>query len=209
MSDHPAAKPRASILRWLLWGAAILGVAAVVYIMAKSSSKPTPEIATGPAPPPAMKTVMEKLEHPADASPAPDYAFTDPAGKTIKVADLKGQVVVLNVWATWCGPCKLEMPTLAKLQAAYAGKPVSVVAVSIDKPDKVAEAKAFIAGHAPLKFYSDPQAKLPWALQPAAAGMPTTVLFGKDGLERGRVSGEANWNGPEARAVIDRVLAEG
>ena len=103
----------------------------------------------------------------------------------------------------------IEMPTLARLQAEYAGKPVQVVAVSIDKPDKLDEAKAFIAAHAPLKFYNDPSSKAPFLLKPEAAGMPTTLILGKDGLERGRVSGDADWAGPEAKAVIDRVLAEG
>lgn len=198
------------ILRWALWGAALIGVAGVLYITVKSSTKPTPEIHSGPvAEAPPAKTVMEKLEHPADGQPGPDFAFVDADGKTVKAADFKGKVVVLNLWATWCGPCKIEMPTLARLQAEYAGKPVEVVAISIDKPEKAAEARAFIAAHAPLKFYADPTAKMPFRMSPAAAGMPTTLILGRDGLERGRVSGEADWAGPEAKAVIDRVLAEG
>ena len=115
--------------------------------------------------------------------------------------------MVLNIWATWSAPCKLEMPTLAKLAKAYAGKPVAVVAVSIDKADALDQAKAFIAGNAPLGFYNDPEAKLPWALKPAANGMPTTIILGKDGLERGRISGEADWAGPGATATIDKLLA--
>jgi hypothetical protein len=100
------------------------------------------------------------------------------------------------------------MPTLATLAKTYAGKPVAVVAVSIDKPEAADAAKAFIAQNAPLAFYNDPEAKLPWALQPAANGMPTTIILGKDGLERGRISGEADWAGPGAKAVIDKLLAE-
>ena len=99
-------------------------------------------------------------------------------------ADFKGKVVVMNLWATWCAPCKLEMPTLATLAQTHAGQPVAIVAVSIDKPEALEQAKAFIAQQAPLKFYNDPEAKLPWALTPAANGMPTTVILGKDGLER-------------------------
>ena len=209
MSEHSGARPRGGFLTWALWGAALIGVAAVLYITVKSSTKPTPEIATGPLPPPAMKTVMEKLGHPADGQPAPDYVFQGPDGKPMKAADLKGKVVVLNLWATWCGPCKVEMPTLAKLQAHYAGQPLEVVAVSIDSPEKVAEAKAFIATNAPLKFYSDPASKFPFVVKPGVEGMPTTLLIGKDGRERGRVSGDANWAGPEAKAVLDRILAEG
>ena len=115
---------------------------------------------------------------------------------------------MLNLWATWCGPCKNEMPTLARLQAAYAGQPLVVVAVSIDKAEALDGARTFIAGLAPLAFYNDPAAKLPWALKPPAAGMPTTVIYGKDGLERGRISGEAAWSDPDAKAILDKVLAE-
>jgi thiol-disulfide isomerase/thioredoxin len=195
-------------LRWVLWGVALFGVAAVLYIIAKASSKPAPEIHAGPIPAVAIKTVAEKLSHPADGQPGPDYRFKDAGGKALRVADFKGQVVVLNLWATWCAPCKLEMPMLASLQAAYADKPVKIVAVSIDGPEKAPAARDFIAANAPLAFYIDDASKMPWALKPIATGVPTTVIYGRDGLERGRISGDANWSGPDARALIDRVLAE-
>jgi len=208
MSDHPAAKPRGGALTWALWGAALIGVAAVVYIMAQASTKPASEApAPAAAPAAAEHDVARKLEHPADGQAPPAYAFYDADGKKLTPADFKGKVVVMNLWATWCAPCKIEMPTLAKLAKTYQGKPVAVVAVSIDKPEALAEAKAFIARNAPLAFYNDPDAKLPWAITPAAAGMPTTLILGKDGLERGRISGEADWSGPGAKAVIDKVLA--
>jgi thiol-disulfide isomerase/thioredoxin len=177
--------------------------------MAQSVTKPTADKPVPTATAADTHSVAKKLEHPSDGASPPDYAFNDAAGKPLKIADLKGKVVVMNVWATWCGPCKIEMPTLAKLQAQYAGRPVVVVAVSIDKPEALAEAKAFIAQQAPLAFYNDPEAKLPWALKPPAAGMPTTVIYGKDGLERGRIAGEAAWADPDARKVIDKMLAEG
>jgi thiol-disulfide isomerase/thioredoxin len=213
MNDQSAAKPRGGILKWALWGAAAIGVAAVVYIIAQSSTKPVEtktDVATSGSVPTAPEThdVAKKLEHAADGVAPPAYVFFDAAGQKVTPADFKGKVVVMNIWATWCAPCKLEMPTLAKLAQAYAGKPVEVVAVSIDKPDALDQAKAFIAANAPLKLYNDPDAKLPWALKPAAGGMPTTLILGKDGLERGRVSGEADWAGPGAKAVIDKALAE-
>ena len=213
MNDQSEAKPGGAgptggFLKWALWGAALIGVAAVVYIMAQASTKPAPVTAANRTAPDAH-SVANLLTHPADGAPPPDYAFKDAAGKTLKIADHKGQVVVVNLWATWCAPCKVEMPKLAKLQAAYAGKPVTVMAVSIDKPDALDAAKAFIAQQAPLAFYNDPEAKLPWALKPGAAGMPTTVVYGRDGLERGRVSGEADWDGAAAHALIDKALAEG
>ena len=211
MNDQSAAKPRGGVLTWALWGAAAIGVAAVVYIPVQSMAKPPTQTEVASAGPvataPAEHDVARKLEHPADGVAPPAYAFVDATGKKVTPADFRGKVVVLNIWATWCAPCKLEMPTLAKLAAAYAGQPVEVVALSIDKPDAVEQAKAFIAGNAPLKFYNDPQAKFPWALKPNATGMPTTIILGKDGLEHGRISGEAEWGGPGAKAVIDKVLA--
>lgn len=208
MSEQ-SAETRGGILKWALWGVALVGVVAVVYITGKSAVMP--RSAQPPAKAVAAATsgdVAAKMEHPSDGQPGPDYAFLDAAGKPVKIADLKGKVVVLNLWATWCAPCKIEMPTLAKLQADYAGQPVAVVAVSIDKAEALDAARAFIGQHAPLSFYNDPEAKMPWALKPLAAGMPTTVIYGKDGLERGRVSGEADWGGAGAKRVIDKVLAE-
>ena len=194
-------------LQWALWGVAAIGVAAVLYIIGMSATKPAPTQPVAAPPASANHDVARKLEHVADGAAPAAYTFFDADGKPHTIADFKGKVVVMNLWASWCGPCKVEMPTLAKLQRDYAGKPVIVVAISIDKPDALQAAKSFFADQAPLAFYNDPEAKLPWALKPAAAGMPTTLILGKDGLERGRVSGDADWSGVGARAVIDKALA--
>jgi thiol-disulfide isomerase/thioredoxin len=206
MSDQSAAKPMGGFLKWALWGAALVGVAAVVYIIVMSSIKP--DQGSG-----ALKGLakgeMAKLVTTAAPAAPPANTFLDADGKPLHIADFKGKVAVVNLWATWCGPCVLEMPTLAKLQAEYAGKPVEVVAISIDSESALDKAKAFIAQHAPLKFYNDPNMKLPFSLTPPAAGMPTTVIYGADGVERARLSGGADWSGPDAKAVIDKVLAGG
>lgn len=203
-SGEEAAKPKRDPLKLALWGAAGLGVAAVVYIIAQASINPQgasdlKDLAKGE---------MAKLTVPAEAMHAPAASFLDSAGQTKRIADFQGQVTVVNLWATWCAPCVLEMPTLAKLAASYQGKPVQVVAISIDKGDEAEKAKAFIAKHAPLAFYHDPKMALPFAVKPAAVGMPTTIIYGPDGVERARVSGEADWSGKDAKAVIDKLLAE-
>jgi thiol-disulfide isomerase/thioredoxin len=215
MNEDPQAqgKPKGGILTWALWGVALVGVAAVLYIIAQASTKTAPTQASAPAPASAGKAAgtsfASKLTTPAQPTPPPDYAFYDETGKAMKVADLKGKVVVMNIWATWCAPCKIEMPTLAKLAKAYEGKPVEVVAVSIDSVDAADQARLFIAQNAPLKFYHDREMKLPFKLVPAAPGAPTTVVYGRDGLEVGRVAGEADWSGPEARALVEKALAAG
>ena len=192
-------------MKWALWGAALLGVAAVLYIIAQASIKPGQAGSLSSL----AKGEMSKFQTPAEAGAAPATSFLDGEGRPVRVADFRGKVVVLNLWATWCGPCVIEMPTLAKLAAAYQGKPVEVVALSVDGPRERDKAAAFIAKHAPLKFYHDPQLAYPYALKPVAVGMPTTIVFGADGVERGRLSGGADWSSPEAKALVDKVLAEG
>ncbi|MFA5600383.1 MAG: TlpA disulfide reductase family protein [Phenylobacterium sp.] len=205
MSDHPAAKPSGGILKWALWGVAVLGVAAVIYIMGSALIKPD----GGGSLKRLAKGEMAKLETPLPPSRAPDHVFYDAGGQPVRLADFKGQVVVMNIWATWCGPCVLEMPTLAALQKSYAGRPVKVVAISVDRDQDLDKARAFIGQHAPLDFYIDRERKISFVLSPPAAGMPTTVIYGRDGVERARLAGEADWTSPEARAVIDSVLAGG
>ena len=205
MSDHPAAKPKAGLLTWALWGVALLGVAAVVYIIAQSSFKP------GAHSGPLMglnSGAMAKLEIPAEPASAPAYSFHDADGKPARIADFRGKVTVVNLWATWCAPCVIEMPTLGKLAGDYAGKPVAFVAVSVDSAEDADKARQFIARYAPLTYYADADMKLPFAFKPAAAGMPTTVIYGKDGQEKARLSGGADWSSPEAHKVIDALLAD-
>ena len=203
--EKAAGEPKAIPLKWVLRGVALAGVAAVVYIIAQASINPQGETDLKSA----AKGEMAKFTIPAEAAPAPVTSFQDAAGAPKRIADFRGKVTVVNLWATWCPPCVIEMPTLAKLAASYEGKPVQVVAISIDKAEDGEKARAFIAKHPPLVFYHDPKMALPFAFTPAAAGMPTTIIYGADGVERGRLSGEADWSGKDAKALIDKVLAEG
>jgi thiol-disulfide isomerase/thioredoxin len=203
-SGEEAAKPKPNPLKLALWGVAGLGVAAVVYIIVQASINPQGAGSLKGL----AKGEMAKLTIPAEATVAPVASFVDSTGKTTRIADFKGKVTVVNLWATWCAPCVLEMPTLAKLAASYEGKPVAVVAISIDNAEGGDKARAFIAKHAPLAFYHDPKMALPFAVKPAAVGMPTTIIYGPDGVERARVAGDADWSGKDAKAVIDKVLAE-
>ncbi|MBI1200403.1 MAG: redoxin domain-containing protein [Phenylobacterium sp.] len=207
MSEGPQAsvKPRRNVLAWALVCAALAGVAAVLYIIVQASTKPAPVVHTEEAAAAPKSDFAAKLVTPKAPTPPPDYVFYDASGKAMKIADLKGKVVVMNVWATWCAPCKIEMPTLAKLAAEFKGKPVAVVPISIDTPEAAANARLFIAQNGPLDFYHDREMKLPFKI--GAAGAPTTVIYGRDGLEVARVAGEADWSGPEAKALIDKALA--
>lgn len=204
-SDEKAAgEPKGSPLKWGLWGVAVLGVAAVVYIIVQASQNPQRQTELKAF----AKGEMSKFVLPAEAAPSPVNAFQDASGADRRIADFRGKVTVVNLWATWCGPCVIEMPTLAKLAASYEGKPLEVVAISVDRAEDAEKAKAFIAKHAPLAFYHDPKMALPFAFKPAATGMPTTIVYGADGVERGRLAGGADWSGKDAKALLDKVLAE-
>jgi thiol-disulfide isomerase/thioredoxin len=203
MNGQSEARPGPSLFRWALWGVAAFGVAAVVYIIVQASTNPDANRGLRAF----AKGEMAALQTPSEPRPAPVTTIYDPQGEPVRLGDFRGEVVVLNLWATWCPPCVAEMPTLAALAAHYEGQPVRVLAVSIDRPDDVDRARTFIGQHAPLDFYSDPNMKLAFDLVPPAPGMPTTVIYGADGVERARLSGGADWSGADAKALIDHVLA--
>lgn len=136
----------------------------------------------------------------------PDTPLVDAQGQPVTLARWRGEVLVVNLWATWCPPCVEEMPTLAALQTAYAGQGLKVAAVSVDRDGALAKSDlARLTGGA-LAFYEDPAFKIPYALQ--APGFPTTIVYGRDGREIGRVMKAADWASPQAKALIEKALAE-
>jgi thiol-disulfide isomerase/thioredoxin len=157
---------------------------------------------------PLARGALAKLTVDARPAPAPTASFAGPDGRTHALAEFKGKVTFVNLWANWCAPCKLEIPSLAKLQGAYAGRPVAVVAVSLGKGEDETAGRAFIARNAPLSFYSDPGYTLPYAYKPVIEAVPTTIIYDRGGRERARLAGGADWSGPEAHAVVDSLLAE-
>jgi thiol-disulfide isomerase/thioredoxin len=157
---------------------------------------------------PINSGAMAKLTTTEHPSPAPATVFQDAAGAPHTLADFKGKVTVVNVWANWCAPCKAEIPSLAKLQTEYSGKPVAVVPISVGKGDDEPAGHAFIDRNPPLTFYSEPTYKLAFAFSPVVENMPTTIIYDKKGVERARMSGGADWSGPDARAVVDKLLKE-
>ena len=136
----------------------------------------------------------------------PPFEFADGNGAAKTLADFAGKVVLLNIWATWCVPCREEMPALDKLETELGGKDFAVVAVNVDKggPDK---ARAFLAdtGATRLTLYTDSSGKLFAALK--AVGMPTTLMLDRDGKEIARLIGPADWSSAEAKRVVEATIA--
>jgi thiol-disulfide isomerase/thioredoxin len=201
-AKRPGAQAQGKARRtpWL-FGLATVVVAAVLYVIVAHGFKPADgnlkDLATG---------AMAKLQVPDAPRGEPDASFSGPSSQILHLADFKGQVLVVNFWATWCAPCVQEMPTLAKLQSAFAGQPVRVMAISLDRSEDTAFAQRFILKHAPLAFYQDPKYALLFSLDPRPAGVPVTVIFDRNGHERARLEGAADWSSPQAKAVLNSVL---
>ncbi len=204
--DTEAPAKRASLGRGTTTAiAGFLGVGAIaaLYVMGLAACKPGPDVGVGAL----AHGTMAKLKPPAVAATYPAAGFVDGAGKPVKLSDFKGQAVILNLWATWCAPCVKEMPTLAALQTAYAGKGLKVVALSADSAGATDKAKAFIAANSPLAFYQDASSAVPTSLTPPIGGFPTTLLYDRQGNLKGVMEGDTDWNSPDAKAVVDKLLA--
>lgn len=151
---------------------------------------------------------MAELTTPDKLEPATDRLFQTRAGDPARLADFRGRVVVVNLWATWCPPCLTEMPTLAALARGYEQRPdLLVLPINVDVPDQRNRAEAFIDDYAPLPFYTDPTFQLPFEFG-GRGGMPQTILLDRRGRVRAMLTGGADWSGPEAAALIDALLAE-
>jgi thiol-disulfide isomerase/thioredoxin len=144
----------------------------------------------------------------------PDLRFKDSTGRERTLAEWRGRAVLLDLWATWCVPCRKEMPALDKLQADLGGAKFDVVAVNIDTrdPQKPLNFLKDI-GVAHLAYYSDDSAKVFQDLKAAgkAFGMPTTLLVDGSGCEIGEMAGPAEWASAEGIKLVSAIIgpAEG
>lgn len=139
--------------------------------------------------------------------PVPEITFENGDGEPMTLADFRGKVVVLNLWATWCPPCRREMPTLDRLQAELGGDDFEVVALSIDRagPEVVRE---FFAeeGIEQLALYIDTSARALPRLE--IRGLPTTLVLDARGRELARLVGEADWATPAMLNYFRELMAE-
>ena len=139
----------------------------------------------------------------------PDLTFEDASGKPRKLSDWRGRIVLLNLWATWCVPCRKEMPALENLQTKLGGPDFEVVAVNIDTrdPDKP---KNFLkeANLTRLGYFSDPKAKVFQDLKSIgrALGMPTSILVDSKGCEIATIAGPAEWASDDAIKLIAAAM---
>src|SRR3954469_7000425 len=139
----------------------------------------------------------------------PDLAFEDADGKPRKLSDWRGKTVLVNLWATWCVPCRKEMPALDNLQAKLGGSDFEVVAINIDTRDPN-KPKAFLkdASLDRLAYFTDVSAKVFQDLKSIgrALGMPTSVLIDGQGCEIATIAGPAEWDSDDALKLISAAM---
>lgn len=122
----------------------------------------------------------------------------------LSAADFRGHVVLLNVWATWCPPCRKEMPSLDRLNARRGGSAFEVVAVSIDRYPALVKSFYNETGIKTLRGYFDPDGRTTALL--GVAGVPATLLIDANGREIGRAVGPGEWDSSQVEALIDESL---
>jgi thiol-disulfide isomerase/thioredoxin len=148
---------------------------------------------------------MQKLVFHREARPAIDEVFRDQYGNEVTLADYEGKVVMLNFWATWCPPCRAEMPSIDRLAGAMNSDDVVVLALSTDRHD-VARVQAFFdeieVQHLPV--LQDRRGAV--ARKAGALGLPVTILLDRQGREVARLQGEAEWDSEDAKAIISRLV---
>jgi thiol-disulfide isomerase/thioredoxin len=216
-ADEPQRRSERTALATAVGAAAIAAVAgfASVYVtLGRPDNADRPAVS---APPPQAKTSTAAPAGPgANAlsqghmaafvfrkvpEELPEVKFQDAAGKERTLADWRGKVVLLNLWATWCLPCRKEMPALDRLQRELGSDTFEVVALSVDRTG-LPGARKFLdeAKVEKLALYADGTARMANTLR--AAGLPATLLLDRDGREIGRLLGPAEWDSDDAKRLI-------
>jgi thiol-disulfide isomerase/thioredoxin len=219
---EPSAEPYYKMRRRVIAPAALCGIVviaalAAVYGMGRLRSNPAAAACA-----PAVETAsrIAPLAHGEVAALAvthtpflvPDLTFKDADGHERKLSDWRGRTVLLNLWATWCVPCRKEMPALDKLQAALGGDKFQVVTINIDTRDPE-KPLAFLkdAGVTHLAYYSDQSAKVFQELKLVgkAIGMPTTLIVDPSGCEIGEMAGPAEWASEDSIKLVNAAIDTG
>ncbi len=189
------------ILKRLMRTAIILSAAAL-YVGCGDAGNPE----TGGAPVLKPTGQVEDFKVAAELKAVPELAFKTVGDEEVKLSDFKGKTVLLNFWATWCAPCKVEMPSLDRLQAQLGGEKFAVVAISSDRAGKRAVDPYFDEQGFKLARYYDPKNAVGMGL--GVTGLPTTILLDAQGRELGRMLGDAEWDSPEAVALVKAAMGD-
>jgi thiol-disulfide isomerase/thioredoxin len=188
-------------LRLVILG--LLGSCAVLLAGCDKQSAPAPQPKASEAPTTGGAEQAGKLDisHRGEAMPA--VVFEDPNGTKFSLSELRGKPVLVNLWATWCGPCVAEMPTLDTLAGREAER-LQVIVVSQDNSRALVDGWWTKRSFKKLKPYLDSRNDLGFAFETGV--LPTTVLYDAAGKEIWRVVGGMNWDGPRANTLLAEAL---
>jgi len=212
-----ARPPQKSNRRWLVGAAilagAVVGVGAVYGTKGGSGNQESASCPGAAAAAAKMDPLAKGQVAAFNVNPAPQpltpISFKTADGAKVTLADFKGKTVLLNLWATWCIPCRKEMPALNQLQAEMGGKDFEVVAVNIDTQgsDRV---EAFLndTGIDKLHRYADPSTSILQSLknEGLGQGLPTSVIVDKQGCRLGAMAGPAEWASDDAKALVKAAI---
>ena len=189
---------------------AALVAAAAIYVIVGNKSNEQTAGQNASTPSAASGLATGEMKNFVFANPRAAIAeinFADGSNAPKSLADWKGKVVLLNLWATWCAPCRKEMPGLSKLQGELGGDSFEVVALSVDRKGLAASQKFLNSIDAKeLALYNDETAKTLQKLK--VIGLPATLLIDRDGKEVGRLTGPAEWDSADAKSLVKAVIAE-
>ena len=135
---------------------------------------------------------------------APDFALTDLAGRQVRLSDYRGKVVLLNFWATWCPPCREEIPSMVRLNQSMAGKPFQMLAVSIDEGGKDAVERYFKNSGLVLPALLDTDHRISGRY--GTTGVPETFVLDKKGVILKKVVGGMDWSDPQVIAYLGELM---
>lgn len=143
---------------------------------------------------------------PVEGAMAPDLSVPDLSGKEVRLSDLRGKVVLLNFWASWCPPCREEMPSMVKLNNSMAGKPFQMLAVSVDEGGKDAVEAYSAKSGVKLPFYLDTGGK--GSRLYGTTGFPETFIIAQNGVILKKIIGGLDWSHPEVARFIEDAMKQ-
>jgi thiol-disulfide isomerase/thioredoxin len=183
-------------------GAAAAGTVAVASLL----RKPPPPVVFSPVAEPEQPTAglqpITALVETAQPAPPADVVFQDGGGASFHLSEFAGSGLVVNLWATWCVPCVVELPTLAALRQKLTDDKILVLALSVDRGGAPVVENFLASHHLDLQVWLDPKGEATRAW--GARGIPTTLIIDRNGLERGRLEGSADW---ASAASVARIKA--
>lgn len=179
-------------------GMVLVGLVALFFVLVQSCQKPKSGLQVYGVGGIKALTVLDV------PPPQPTLTFSNTRGEEMRLSDYKGKVILVNVWATWCPPCVVEMPMLNELQTLRGGPNFEVINISLDRTAEEATQYLIDKDLGNLQDWHDSTYNLPSALK--VPGLPVTILYNRQGREVARLSGEADWVSPEALLLIDKVL---